>query len=68
MVASSRQIPVCDFTRDGQEARCRELHRGIQDGGHIDALFCDVFHFRDDKICRLVTYQVLRALLPRQAS
>jgi len=29
-------------------------------GGSIDALFCDVFHFRDDKICRLVTYQVDR--------
>jgi ketosteroid isomerase-like protein len=31
-------------------------------GGRIDALFCDVFHFRDDKICRLVTYQVDRHL------
>jgi ketosteroid isomerase-like protein len=29
-------------------------------GGRIDALFCDVFHFRGDKICRLVTYQVDR--------
>jgi uncharacterized protein len=29
-------------------------------GGRIDALFCDVFHFRNDKICRLVTYQVDR--------
>jgi uncharacterized protein len=29
-------------------------------GGRIDALFCDVFQFRDDKICRLVTYQVDR--------
>jgi ketosteroid isomerase-like protein len=29
-------------------------------GGRIDALFCDGFHFRDDKICRLVTYQVDR--------
>jgi hypothetical protein len=28
--------------------------------GRIDALFCDVFHFRADKICRLVTYQVDR--------
>ena len=27
-------------------------------GGRIDALFCDVFQFRDDKICGLVTYQV----------
>jgi uncharacterized protein len=28
--------------------------------GRIDALFCDVFHFRGDKLCRLVTYQVDR--------
>ena len=29
-------------------------------GGRVDALFCDVFHFRGDRICRLVTYQVDR--------
>ena len=32
----------------------------LKAGGRIDALFCDVFHFRDDKICRLTTYQVDR--------
>ena len=32
----------------------------LKAGGRIDALFCDVFHFRGDKICRLVTYQVDR--------
>jgi len=32
----------------------------LKAGGRIDALFCDVFHFRDDKICQLVTYQVDR--------
>jgi uncharacterized protein len=32
----------------------------LRDGGRIDALFCDVFHFRGDRICRLVTYQVDR--------
>ena len=32
----------------------------MKDGSRIDALFCDVFHFRDDRICRLVTYQVDR--------
>jgi ketosteroid isomerase-like protein len=32
----------------------------LRDGGQIDALFCDVFQFRGDKICRLVTYQVDR--------
>ena len=29
-------------------------------GGRLDALFCDVFHFHEDKVCRLVTYQVDR--------
>jgi uncharacterized protein len=29
-------------------------------GGRIDALFCDVFEFRGDRICRLVTYQADR--------
>ena len=32
----------------------------VRGGGRVDTLFCDVFHFRDDKICRLVTYQVDR--------
>ena len=32
----------------------------LRGGGRVDALFCDVFHFRDGKICRLVTYQVDR--------
>ena len=32
----------------------------LRGGGRVDALFCDVFHFRGDKICRLVTYQVDR--------
>jgi ketosteroid isomerase-like protein len=32
----------------------------LKDGGRVDALFCDVFHFRGNKICRLVTYQVDR--------
>jgi hypothetical protein len=36
---------------------------GFRAGDHeaiLDALFCDVFQFRDDRICRLVTYQVDR--------
>ena len=33
----------------------------LADGGRIDAVFCDVFHFRGDRICRLVTYQADRA-------
>jgi ketosteroid isomerase-like protein len=36
------------------------VQAALNAGGRIDALFCDVFHFRDDKICRLVTYQVDR--------
>jgi hypothetical protein len=30
----------------------------LKAGGSINALFCDVFRFSDDKIRRLVTYQV----------
>jgi ketosteroid isomerase-like protein len=37
-----------------------EVRAARADGGRIDALFCDVFHFRGEKICRLVTYQVDR--------
>jgi uncharacterized protein len=36
------------------------VQAAIRDGGRLDALFCDMFHFRGDKICRLVTYQVDR--------
>jgi ketosteroid isomerase-like protein len=37
-----------------------EVQAAIRDGSRLDALFCDVFHFRGDRICRLVTYQVDR--------
>jgi ketosteroid isomerase-like protein len=36
------------------------VQAALRAGGRIDALFCDVFQFRGDKICRLVTYQVDR--------
>jgi uncharacterized protein len=36
------------------------VQAALRDGGRIDALFCDVFHFRDERICRLVTYQIDR--------
>jgi uncharacterized protein len=36
------------------------VRAALATGGRIDALFCEVFHFRGDKICRLVTYQVDR--------
>jgi ketosteroid isomerase-like protein len=38
------------------------VQAALKSGGSIDALFCDVFHFRDDKICRLATDQVDRHL------
>jgi uncharacterized protein len=37
-----------------------EVQAELGAGGRLDALFCDVFHFRDGQICRLVTYQVDR--------
>ena len=40
----------------------------LRGGGRVDALFCDVFHFRDDRICRLVTYQVDRRASDTPAS
>lgn len=36
------------------------VQAAIRDGSRLDALFCDVFHFRGDKISRLATYQVDR--------
>jgi hypothetical protein len=36
------------------------VQTALREGGRIDALFCDIFHFRGDRICRLVTYQVDR--------
>ena len=36
------------------------VRAALRDGGEIDALFCDVFEFRGEEICRLVTYQVDR--------
>lgn len=28
----------------------------LKGGNKIDAVFCDVFHFRENKICKLTTY------------
>jgi ketosteroid isomerase-like protein len=36
------------------------VRAALAGGGEIDALFCDVFEFRGEEICRLVTYQVDR--------
>lgn len=32
----------------------------MKDGGFLDALFCDVFHFRDTKIKQLTTYMMFK--------
>lgn len=32
----------------------------MKDGSKLDAVFCDVFHFREDKICKLSTYLMMR--------
>jgi ketosteroid isomerase-like protein len=57
-------LPDIQLTRLVEEADMVVAEGAVQAelraGGRIDALFCDVFHFRGDKICRLVTYQVDR--------
>jgi ketosteroid isomerase-like protein len=61
---ASPGLPDIQLTRLVEEGEVVVAEGAVQaalrDGGRIDALFCDVFHFRDDKICRLVTYQVDR--------
>jgi uncharacterized protein len=63
-------LPEIRLTRLVEEGDVVVAEGGVQaamrDGGRIDALFCDVFRFRDDKICGLVTYQVDR--LPGDAT
>ena len=61
---ASPGLPEIQLTRLVEEGEIvvaeGAVQAGLAAGGRIDALFCDVFHFRDDKICRLVTYQVDR--------
>lgn len=33
-----------------------QVNAKLKDGNKLDAVFCDVFHFRDGKICKLTTY------------
>ena len=40
------------------------VQAALTTGGRVDALFCDVFHFRGDKISRLVSYLVDRCPAP----
>jgi len=40
------------------------VQAALTTGGRVDALFCDVFHFRGDKISRLVSYLVDRCPPP----
>ena len=51
---------VDGFRTGDHEAILGCMTDALRDGGRIDALFCDVFEFRGDRICRLVTYQVDR--------
>lgn len=37
-----------------------EVKANLKNGGMIDAVFCDVFHFTDGKINKLTTYLMLR--------
>ena len=59
-------LPAIQLTRlleDGDIVVAEgEVQADLESGGRIDALFCDVFHFRDDRICHLTTYQVDREL------
>ena len=57
-------LPELEVTRMVEEGDVvvaeGSVQAALRDGGRIDALFCDVFHFRDERICGLVTYQVDR--------
>jgi ketosteroid isomerase-like protein len=61
-----RGLPDIQLTRLIEEgdvvAAQGAVRTALKAGGRIDALFCDVFHFRGEQICRLVTYQVDRHL------
>jgi ketosteroid isomerase-like protein len=61
---ASPGLPDIQLTRlieDGEVVVAEgAVQASLEAGGRIDALFCDVFQFRGDKICRLVTYQVDR--------
>jgi uncharacterized protein len=37
---------------------------GMRNGGTLDAVFCDVFHFEGDKIKKLTSYLMQRNLSP----
>jgi uncharacterized protein len=55
------QIQLTRLVEEGEVVVAEgEVQAALRAGGRLDALFCDVFHFRDGKICRLVTYQVDR--------
>jgi ketosteroid isomerase-like protein len=57
-------LPRIELTRLVEEGDVVVAEGAVQTdlaaGGRVDARFCDVFHFRGDRICRLVTYQVDR--------
>jgi len=61
-------LPDIQLTRLVEEGDVVVAEGAVQSalttGGRVDALFCDVFHFRGDKISRLVTYLVDRCPAP----
>jgi ketosteroid isomerase-like protein len=58
-------LPDLQITRlveEGDIVVCEgAVQADVAAGGRVDALFCDVFHFRGDKIRHLTTYQVNRS-------
>src|ERR687897_185593 len=48
-------LPELEVTRMVEEGDVvvaeGSVQAALRDGGRIDALFCDVFHFRDERIC-----------------
>jgi ketosteroid isomerase-like protein len=58
-------LPDLEITRlveEGDIVVCEgSVQADLAAGGRVDALFCDVFHFRGDRICGLTTYQVDRS-------
>jgi uncharacterized protein len=62
--AATSERPSIEVTRLVEEGDVvvaeGSVQVGLKTGGRIDALFCDVFQFRGDRICRLMTYQVDR--------
>lgn len=50
-------ITISRMTEEGNVVIAEgEVHAKMKDGSTLDAVFCDVFEFRDGKIAKLTTY------------